>query len=87
MRVDVGIIREGPQVVRLLCLILILFLTSAVSGLMQVDVGIIRDGPQVVRLFYHETMRVFHDRLINFEDKRYFHEILSEMAQKYFNEV
>ena len=54
---------------------------------MQADVGVIRDASQITRLFYHETLRVFHDRLINHDDKSYFYEILAEMAQKYFNEV
>ena len=57
------------------------------AGITQADVGVIRDTPQITRLFYHETLRVFHDRLINHEDKDYFYEILAEMAQKYFSEV
>lgn len=47
----------------------------------------IRDGKQVFRLFCHESMRVFHDRLINNEDKKYFHTMLAEMASKHFGEV
>ena len=30
---------------------------------------------------------MFHDRLINREDKTYFNTILAEMAQKHFSEV
>lgn len=58
-----------------------------VPGLLQADTGVIRDGKQVFRLFCHESMRVFHDRLINNEDKKYFHTMLAEMASKHFGEV
>lgn len=54
---------------------------------MQADPSVIRDAKQMYRLFYHEVQRVFHDRLINSEDKTYFYQILSEMANKYFSEV
>lgn len=56
-------------------------------GVLQADSGVIRDGNQIFRLFCHEAQRVFHDRLINKEDKRYFNTILSEMAQKHFSQV
>ena len=56
-------------------------------GVLQADSGVIRDHGQISRLFYHETMRVFHDRLINHEDKSYFNTILAEMAQKHFSQV
>ena len=54
---------------------------------MQADTGVIRDNKQIFRLFCHEAMRVFHDRLINREDKGFFYNILSEMAGKHFGEV
>lgn len=56
-------------------------------GVLQADPGVIRDGGQIFRLFCHEAQRVFHDRLINKEDKRYFNTILSEMSQKHFSQV
>lgn len=37
------------------------------------------------RLFCHECQRVFHDRLINKTDKKYFYGILSEMSSKHFS--
>uniref|UniRef100_A0A8C9WNZ6 Dynein axonemal heavy chain 6 n=1 Tax=Scleropages formosus TaxID=113540 RepID=A0A8C9WNZ6_SCLFO len=40
----------------------------------------------IFRLFCHECQRVFHDRLINNEDKMYFNTMLSEMASKTFSE-
>jgi len=56
-------------------------------GILQADTGVIRDNKQMFRLFCHESMRVFHDRLINKEDKGFFYNILSEMAGKHFSEV
>jgi len=40
----------------------------------------------IFRLFCHEALRVFHDRLINSEDKNYFYKIISEMANKHFGQ-
>ncbi len=47
----------------------------------------IREHNQVFRLYCHECQRVFHDRLINKTDKRYFYGILSEMSSKHFSKV
>lgn len=63
------------------------YLCGAVVGLMQADPSVIRETKQMYRLFYHEVQRVFHDRLINSEDKMYFYQILADMANKYFSEV
>ena len=57
------------------------------AGILQADVGVIRESKQIFHLFCHESLRVFHDRLINNEDKNYFYEILAEMASKHFGEV
>ena len=40
---------------------------------------------QIGMLFMHEALRVFHDRLINAEDKNYFYNMLSDIAAKYFS--
>ncbi|XP_035385934.1 dynein heavy chain 6, axonemal [Electrophorus electricus] len=60
-------------------------LSKCVQGMLQCEPGSVQDQFQVVRLFCHESQRVFHDRLINSEDKAYFHTMLSEMASKYFS--
>lgn len=62
-------------------------LSKCVQGILQADPGFVRDKMAIFRLFTHEAQRVFHDRLINNEDKLYFHTIVSEMAGKYFGEV
>jgi dynein heavy chain len=37
-----------------------------------------------IRLFYHECLRVFHDRLINVEDKNYFYHLLNTICANIF---
>ncbi|XP_013408536.1 dynein heavy chain 6, axonemal [Lingula anatina] len=61
-------------------------LSKCIQGILQADVGVIRDNNQIFRLFCHEAMRVFHDRLINNEDKSYFYTIMAEMASKHFGQ-
>ncbi|XP_004691642.1 PREDICTED: dynein heavy chain 6, axonemal [Condylura cristata] len=59
-------------------------LSKCVQGILQCNPGTIREEMQMFRLFCHECQRVFHDRLINNEDKQYFYTILTEMANKHF---
>lgn len=62
-------------------------LSKCVQGILQADSSTIRESKQIFRLFCHEALRVFHDRLVNNEDKQFFYTILSEMASKHFGEV
>uniref|UniRef100_A0A8C5FLE3 Dynein, axonemal, heavy chain 6 n=1 Tax=Gadus morhua TaxID=8049 RepID=A0A8C5FLE3_GADMO len=57
-------------------------LSKCVQGMLQCQPGTVRDQTQTFRLFCHECQRVFHDRLINNQDKTYFNVIVSEMASK-----
>ncbi|CAH8607094.1 unnamed protein product [Heterobilharzia americana] len=61
-------------------------LSKCIQGVLQGDSNTVRDKQTISRLFYHEAQRVFHDRLINQEDKQFFNQILSDMASKYFGE-
>lgn len=61
-------------------------LSKLVQGVLQADVGYIREPVAMFRLFCHESLRVFHDRLIDNTDKKYFCDILSQMASKHFNQ-
>lgn len=36
------------------------------------------------RLWYHETLRVYHDRLVCQEDRSYFHNLLQTVCERYF---
>ena len=57
------------------------------TGVLQADPGVIREHDHIYRLFCHECQRVFHDRLINKTDKKYFYDILTEMSSKHFSKV
>ncbi|KAL1023853.1 hypothetical protein UPYG_G00047240 [Umbra pygmaea] len=59
-------------------------LSKCVQGMLQCEPATMRDQNGIFRLFCHECQRVFHDRLINDEDKTYFNTVISEMACKYF---
>ncbi|XP_071360020.1 dynein axonemal heavy chain 6 [Trachinotus anak] len=60
-------------------------LSKCVQGILQCEPSQVRDKNQIFRLFCHECQRVFHDRLINNQDKTYFNTIICEMAKKYFS--
>uniref|UniRef100_A0A3P9C2G1 Dynein axonemal heavy chain 6 n=1 Tax=Maylandia zebra TaxID=106582 RepID=A0A3P9C2G1_9CICH len=60
-------------------------LSKCVQGILQCEPSQVRDKTQIFRLFCHECQRVFHDRLINTQDKTYFNTIICEMARQYFD--
>ncbi|XP_029949300.1 dynein heavy chain 6, axonemal [Salarias fasciatus] len=60
-------------------------LSKCVQGILQCDSSQVRDKTHIFRLFCHECQRVFHDRLINSQDKIFFNTIVCEMAGKYFD--
>uniref|UniRef100_A0A8C3AFB1 Dynein axonemal heavy chain 6 n=1 Tax=Cyclopterus lumpus TaxID=8103 RepID=A0A8C3AFB1_CYCLU len=60
-------------------------LSKCVQGILQCEPSQVRDKNQIFRLFCHECQRVFHDRLINNQDKTYFNTIVTEMANKHFS--
>lgn len=55
-------------------------LSKCIQGTLQADPGSVRENIQIMRLFYHECLRVFHDRLINKEDKSYFYFLMREVC-------
>lgn len=59
-------------------------LSKCIQGVLQADSSNYNMPQQVMRLLYHESMRVFHDRLVNNEDKSYFKNLLRETCFKYF---
>ena len=44
----------------------------------------ISEGDQLIRLWGHECTRVFHDRLINTDDREWFHESLADKVEVHF---
>ena len=59
-------------------------LSKCIQGVLQADASY-TSQIQILRLFYHEAMRVFHDRLINDTDKDYFKNLMKEVSIKYFD--
>jgi dynein heavy chain len=62
-------------------------LSKCMQGVLQADNTSIREGDQLWELFCHESMRVFHDRLVTPEDKLYYCGVLAEMSSKHFGKV
>ncbi|KAM3623278.1 uncharacterized protein V6R79_009492 [Siganus canaliculatus] len=60
-------------------------LSKCIQGILQCEPSQVQDQNHIFRLFLHECQRVFHDRLVNSEDKTYFNTILCEMAGKHFS--
>ncbi|XP_011495537.1 PREDICTED: dynein heavy chain 6, axonemal [Ceratosolen solmsi marchali] len=61
-------------------------LSKCIQGVLQADSNVIVEVKQMLRLFYHECLRVFHDRLINMQDKSYFYHLLSTICVELFND-
>ncbi|XP_028179118.1 dynein heavy chain 6, axonemal [Ostrinia furnacalis] len=61
-------------------------LSKSMQGVLQADAAYMRSPQAMLRLFYHECLRVFHDRLINIEDKSYFLHLMSTVCQKNFQQ-
>ncbi|XP_065087185.1 dynein axonemal heavy chain 6 [Ochlerotatus camptorhynchus] len=59
-------------------------LSKCVQGILQADTSAYVNPIQMLRLFYHESMRIFYDRLICEEDKSYFKQLLQDCCEKYF---
>ncbi|KAK3932091.1 Dynein heavy chain 6, axonemal [Frankliniella fusca] len=59
-------------------------LSKCIQGVLQADSGSLREVNDLLRLFSHECLRVFHDRLVNMEDKSYFYKLLAEVNTKLF---
>ncbi|XP_041352994.1 dynein heavy chain 6, axonemal-like isoform X2 [Gigantopelta aegis] len=59
-------------------------LSKVIQGLLQAHNSVIVTKDNCAQLFAHEATRVFHDRLINNEDRLTFNEILSDNLHDYF---
>ncbi|XP_052869496.1 dynein axonemal heavy chain 6 [Anopheles cruzii] len=59
-------------------------LSKCIQGVLQADSSSYINPIQLMRLFYHESLRIFYDRLINDEDKAYFKQLLQDCCEKYF---
>ncbi|PZC80020.1 hypothetical protein B5X24_HaOG215489 [Helicoverpa armigera] len=59
-------------------------LSKCMQGVLQADAAYMRAPQGMLRLFYHECLRVFHDRLINIEDKSYFYHLMTTVCTRNF---
>uniref|UniRef100_A0A8D9BAE7 Dynein heavy chain 6, axonemal n=1 Tax=Cacopsylla melanoneura TaxID=428564 RepID=A0A8D9BAE7_9HEMI len=59
-------------------------LSKTVQGIMQANVNAINTQDDILRLYYHESLRVFHDRLNNDTDKTYFYSLMKQVCEKHF---
>ncbi|XP_053624487.1 dynein axonemal heavy chain 6 isoform X1 [Plodia interpunctella] len=61
-------------------------LSKTMQGVLQANAAYMRAPQGMLRLFYHECLRVFHDRLINVQDKSYFYKLMSTVCGKHFQQ-
>ena len=45
----------------------------------------VKDEEQMTRLWIHEVSRVFHDRMINEQDRRWYYALIVEMVTRRFS--
>ncbi|XP_058497468.1 dynein axonemal heavy chain 1 [Solea solea] len=65
-------------------------LSKVFQGILMAEAGIIQDKLQLLRLWYHESCRVFQDRLVCAEDRDWFNRLLTDCIQEFdcrFEEV
>ncbi|XP_018600098.2 dynein heavy chain 1, axonemal isoform X2 [Scleropages formosus] len=65
-------------------------LSKVFQGILMADAGKITDKVQLLQLWYHESCRVFGDRLVNAEDRDWFDSLLQTCIEKFdcsFEEV
>ncbi|XP_076846923.1 dynein axonemal heavy chain 1 isoform X2 [Brachyhypopomus gauderio] len=53
-------------------------LSKVFQGMLMAEAGTIENKVQLLQLWYHESCRVFQDRLVNSEDKNWFDRLLQE---------
>eukprot|EP00102_Acyrthosiphon_pisum_P021804 XP_016659014.1 PREDICTED: dynein heavy chain 6, axonemal-like [Acyrthosiphon pisum] len=60
-------------------------LSKTIQGVLQANFITIPDKTHLYRLWYHETLRVYHDRLVCQKDRSYFFNLLQDVCMRYFN--
>lgn len=59
-------------------------LSKVIQGMLQAKPQTVTHKLDIARLFCHESARIFHDRLIDEQDRNYFNTLLSELVEKNF---
>ncbi|GAA6221830.1 dynein heavy chain 1, axonemal-like [Lates japonicus] len=65
-------------------------LSKVFQGILMAEAGMIEDKLQLLQLWYHESCRVFQDRLVCAEDRDWFNRLLKDCIQNFdcsFEEV
>ncbi|KAJ1518310.1 Dynein heavy chain 6, axonemal [Coelomomyces lativittatus] len=62
-------------------------LSKVIQGITQANPINITTKSHITHLFCHEATRIFHDRLIDNQDRTYFHTLLTDLSTKNFNET
>ncbi|XP_072845880.2 dynein axonemal heavy chain 1 isoform X2 [Pogona vitticeps] len=65
-------------------------LSKVFQGMLMAEPSKIEDKLQLLRLWYHESCRVFRDRLVNDEDRNWFDDLMKDMMLEWgttFDEV
>ncbi|KAG7240353.1 hypothetical protein INR49_026924, partial [Caranx melampygus] len=65
-------------------------LSKVFQGILMAEAGMIEDKVQLLRLWYHESCRIFQDRLVCAEDRDWFNRLLKDCIQQFgcsFEEV
>jgi dynein heavy chain len=57
------------------------------QGLLMASAKEVPSDSMLARLWTHECLRVFHDRLVNMEDKEWFYELSVEMLGRFFGKT
>ncbi|XP_070580015.1 dynein axonemal heavy chain 1-like isoform X2 [Ptychodera flava] len=60
-------------------------LSKVFQGMLMAEANKIESIEQMLRLWYHESARIFHDRLINDEDRNWFENMMKQKIEGDFN--
>ncbi|XP_050682817.1 dynein axonemal heavy chain 1-like [Leptidea sinapis] len=59
-------------------------LSKVFQGILMMDPHLVKDEDDVIRLWYHEHQRVYQDRLVNDEDRKWFTKLLDTKIKTEF---
>ncbi|XP_048258404.1 dynein axonemal heavy chain 1-like isoform X3 [Haliotis rufescens] len=60
-------------------------LSKVFQGILMMDPTKVQSVSEMLRLYYHESCRVFQDRLVNDQDRQWFEDLLKEKMETDFN--
>jgi dynein heavy chain len=60
-------------------------ISKVFQGMLQVTPEFTKTGSGLIQLWAHENMRIYHDRLIDESDRKWFKNSISEMVKKHYS--